>query len=181
MHIVTCSNCLDSKRIVALRTGVSEKKIFLGKFSHKFSCKLSILLVQNISVLDKLVSCVRVDYENKKQMLLHVIQFFKEFNSIPYICTGGIVHRDKRYALRSAEVLKFMYQSIPAVYIPHRPTPLEFFETSPKAQPLGQIKETSFSRDSSYHTNYLTTFYYRKAFQGHILVALASNNIITFY
>ena len=76
-----------------------------------------------------------------------------------------------------------MYQSIPAVYIPHRPTPLEFFETSPKAQPPGgggQIKKTSFSRDGSYHTNYLTTFYYKKAFQGHILVALASNNIITF-
>ena len=29
MHIVTCSNCLDSKRIVVLRAGVNEKKIFL--------------------------------------------------------------------------------------------------------------------------------------------------------
>ena len=65
MHIVTCSNCLGLKRIVALRTRVNEKKITFCKFSHKFSCKLSILLVQNVSVLDKLVSCVRVDYENK--------------------------------------------------------------------------------------------------------------------
>ena len=114
MHIVTCSNCLDLKRIVALRTGVNEKRFFFCKFSHKFSCKLSILLVQNISVLDKLVSCIRVDYENKTQMLL--IQFF--IDSIQFNCTGGFVDRDERYALRSAEVLKFMYQSIPAVYIP---------------------------------------------------------------
>ena len=73
MHIVACSNFLDSKRIVALRTGATRKRFFC-KFSHKSPCKLSILLVQNISVLDKLVSCVRVDYENKTQMLL--IQFF---------------------------------------------------------------------------------------------------------
>ena len=80
MHIITCSNFLDSKRIIAVRTEVNEKKIFFCKFSNKFSCKLSILLVQNISVLDKptkLVSCVRVDYENKTQMLLNPsIQFF---------------------------------------------------------------------------------------------------------
>ena len=85
MHIVTCSNCLDLKRIVALRRGVNEKRFFFCKFSHKFSCKLSILLVQNISVLDKLVSCIRVDYENKTQTLS--IQFFIDsiqFNSIQF-------------------------------------------------------------------------------------------------
>ena len=77
MHIGTCPDCLDSKIIVALRTGVNEKKITFCKFSHKFSYKVSILFVQNISVLDKLVSCVRVDFENKIQMLLNPsIQFF---------------------------------------------------------------------------------------------------------
>ena len=109
MHIVTCSNCLDSKRIVALRTGVNEKKIFLQIFTQKSSCKLSILLVQNISVLDKLVSCVRVDYGNKTQMLL--IQFFIDSIQINSLqIHRGIVDRDERYhyALRSAEVLKFV-------------------------------------------------------------------------
>ena len=66
--------------------------------------------MQNISVLDKLVSCVRVDYENKTQMLL--INFFIDsiqINSLQ-IHRGGIVDRDEKYhyALRSAEVLKFV-------------------------------------------------------------------------
>ena len=73
MHIVTCSNYFDLNKTVALRTGVN-KKDFFCKVSHKFSSNLSVSLVQNISVLEKsrkLVSCVRVDYENKTQMLLN--------------------------------------------------------------------------------------------------------------
>ena len=122
MHIVTCSNCLDSKRIVALITGVNKNKIFFCKFSHKFSCKLSILLVQNISLLDKprkLVSCVRADHENETQMLLNPsIQIFID-------AQGVIVYRDERYALRSAEVSVSFSSS--CLHSP-RPTLLEFLK-----------------------------------------------------
>ena len=137
--------------------------------------------MQNISVLDKLVSCVRVDYENKTQMLL--INFFIDSIQISslQIHRGVLLTGVKSITMHYAQLKCWsLCQSIRTVYIPHRPTPLEFFETSPKAQPPRQIKKSSFSRDCSYHTNYLTTFYYKKAFQWHILVALASNNIITF-
>ena len=60
--------------------GSAKKILILCKFSNKFSSNLSISLVQYILVLDKsrkLVSCVRVDYENKTQMLfIPSIQFF---------------------------------------------------------------------------------------------------------
>ena len=50
------------------------------RISDKFSCNLSISFVQNIFVLDKprkIFSCVKADYENKKQLLLNLsIQFF---------------------------------------------------------------------------------------------------------
>ena len=67
----------------AFRTGVSGKRTgFFCKYSHKFSSNLSISFVQIISVLDKsraLVSCVRVDYVNKTQMLLNPsIQFLRD-------------------------------------------------------------------------------------------------------
>ena len=83
MHIVTGSNYFHLNKTVALRTGgggkTAKKDWFFCKFSDKFSSSLSISLVQSISVLDKsrkLVSCVRVDYENKTQMLFNpLIQF----------------------------------------------------------------------------------------------------------
>ena len=52
-----------------------KKKIdFFCKLSHSFWSNFSISPVQNISVLEKsrkLASCVKVDYENKIQMLLN--------------------------------------------------------------------------------------------------------------
>ena len=68
MHIATCLNYFDLNKTVA------SKRLISYKFSHKFSSDLSIALVQNISVLDKSrkpVSSIRVDYENKTQMLLN--------------------------------------------------------------------------------------------------------------
>ena len=63
MHIVTCSNYFDSNSTSALRTGgLQKKEIDFCKFSHRVPCNLSILLAQNILVLDnstKIVSCVR--------------------------------------------------------------------------------------------------------------------------
>ena len=59
---------------------MSARKGCFCKFSHKFYCNLSISFVENISMLDnsrKLVPCVKVDYENKKLMLLNPsVQFF---------------------------------------------------------------------------------------------------------
>ena len=122
MHIVTCLNCLDSNRTVALKNGVNEKKISFCKFSHKFSCNLTILLVQNIPVLNKprkLVSCIRVDYENKRQMLFNPsIQFRIDAWGLLVIRRKGTHYAQPKFAAD---------QSIPAVNIP------------PSSQPLGNF------------------------------------------
>ena len=84
------------KKTIALRTGVSENKVdFFCKFSHKFPCNFSISLVQNIlNRSRKFISCVRVAYENKTQMLLNPsVQFFIV-----------IIDRKEKYALCLAEV-----------------------------------------------------------------------------
>ena len=62
-----------------LERGSVKKGLIFGRFSHKPLCYLSILLVQNISVLDKLrkfFSCLWVDYEKKKQILLNPLPQF---------------------------------------------------------------------------------------------------------
>ena len=56
MHIVNCSNYVDSNRTVALRTGVCKQILIFCQFAHKFWYNLSISLVQNISVLDKSIN-----------------------------------------------------------------------------------------------------------------------------
>ena len=113
MHIVTCLNCLDSNRTVALKIGVNEKKISFCKFSHKFSCNLTILLVQNIPMLNKprkLVSCIRVDYENKRQMLLNpTIQFYIDAQGLLLIRRKGMHYAQSTFTAD---------QSIPAVNQP---------------------------------------------------------------
>ena len=79
IHVVICSNYFDFNKTAALKT-VGQQKIMIFTNFHTDFSNLSISLVQNILVLDKsqkLVSCVRVDYENKTQMLLNPsIQFF---------------------------------------------------------------------------------------------------------
>ena len=96
MHVVTCFNYIDLNKTIALRTGEggsAKKDWFFCKFSQKFSSNLSISLVQNISVLyesRELVSCVRVDYENKTQILLNPL--------ILYRCTGVSIEMEERYA-----------------------------------------------------------------------------------
>ena len=111
MHIVTCSNYFDLNKTVALRTGGgSTKKILIFcKFSNKFFNNFSISLVQSISVLDKsrkFVFCVRIDYENKTQMLSNPsIQFFIDPR-------GVTISREERYPLRSAEVYMWLEQTV---------------------------------------------------------------------
>ena len=101
MHVVTCLNCLESNRTVALKNGVNEKKISFCKFSHKFSCNLPILLVQNIPVLNKprkLVSCIRFDYEKKTKMLFNPsIQFYIDARGLLLIRRKGMHYTQPKF------------------------------------------------------------------------------------
>ena len=101
IHIITCSNCFDLNKTVALRMEGQRKKIDFCKFSHKFSRNLSISLAQNISVLDKsrkLVSFVRVDYENKTQILLNPsIQFFIDARGSLLIGRKGVHYAQLKF------------------------------------------------------------------------------------
>ena len=100
---------------------------------------------------------------------------------------GVIVDRDERYATE-------VYVSVNSSCLhPHRPTPLEFFETA-KSLPPGQktlfekaLKPNRWGKSRRQvlaETVLITQIFYniliQKAFQVHFLVALASNNIITF-
>ena len=102
MYIVACSDYFDLNKTVTLRTGDQREKIdFFCKFSHKFSSNLPISLVQNISVLDKsrkLVSCVRVDYENKTRMLsTPSIQFFIDARGLLLIGRKGMHYAQLKF------------------------------------------------------------------------------------
>ena len=70
--------------------------IVFCKFSPKFSCNLSVSIVQNISVLDKsgnLSPVLKLIMKTKKNA-------FQPINSILYRPTGVIVDREERYASR---------------------------------------------------------------------------------
>ena len=97
---VHCINYFDSNKRVVLRTGGLQRKIDYLQIYTQFSCNLSILLVENILVLDKsrkLVSCVKVYFENKKQMFLRTsIQFFIDAWELLLIERRGM-HYDEVY------------------------------------------------------------------------------------
>ena len=89
MHMVNCSNYFDANRTFSSRSWGLRKKIdIFCKFANEFKHNLSITLVQNISVLGKLrklVSCVKVDHENKKQILFNPsISFFIDTRGFLY-------------------------------------------------------------------------------------------------
>ena len=68
--------------------------------------QFSISLAQNILVLDEpreLVSCVRIDYENKTNALNP---------SILHRSTRVIIDKEERYALRSTEVYMCLEQDV---------------------------------------------------------------------
>ena len=105
--MVTCSNYFDSSKTVALRTGSQRRKIDF--------C-ISISVIQNISVPDKsrkLVSCVRVDYENRTQMLLNPsIQFFIDARGLSFIGRKAMHYAELKFTCFLNRTL-FSYANYP--------------------------------------------------------------------
>ena len=100
MHIVTCSNCLDSNRTVALRTGVDQKKIFFVNFqtNSRVICPLCLYKIfhcwinpENFSHVFELIMKTK-----HKWFLTHRFNLYRSM--------GVIIDREERYALNSAEV-----------------------------------------------------------------------------